>query len=385
MPEDNKTKEFLQKIAPCIERGEPDACVEEAARLAGEMEIGAEELLDLSMHKGKNEDHGVAYVLALAAAQGLEGKKKARAHSNAGVAMQFLKRLDKSEEQYKLAIAADPKYASAHYNYAILLNELNRKQDAEEQYKLAIATDSNDASAHYNYAILLNELNRKQDAEEQYKLAIAANPKDSSVHNNYANLLREKAQFYDAEKEVRIALQISPNNPYAFGTLGDILADEGCYEDALKEYQKSLENSSSMTYSSVSEIHNNLGWVHAQLKQYTKAEEAFKKARAFDSMNVKAIRNLRVLGKVKAEPAITKMQACLATLPLLSLIVSFYLFWIGKLSETVFATQSTLLISLLIFILFYHQLSKFKAGPIEFEKSTEHRNQPAEAISKIER
>jgi len=38
----NKTEEFLQKLAPCIERGELEKCVEEAARVAREMGIGAE-------------------------------------------------------------------------------------------------------------------------------------------------------------------------------------------------------------------------------------------------------------------------------------------------------------------------------------------------------
>ncbi len=37
MPEDNKTEELLQKLAPCIERGELEKCVEEAARLMREM------------------------------------------------------------------------------------------------------------------------------------------------------------------------------------------------------------------------------------------------------------------------------------------------------------------------------------------------------------
>ncbi|MCZ7384175.1 MAG: hypothetical protein O8C63_05430 [Candidatus Methanoperedens sp.] len=35
MPENNKTEEFLQKLAPCIERGELEACVGEAAREMG--------------------------------------------------------------------------------------------------------------------------------------------------------------------------------------------------------------------------------------------------------------------------------------------------------------------------------------------------------------
>ncbi len=34
MPEDKKTEELLQKLAPCIERGELEACAEEAARVA---------------------------------------------------------------------------------------------------------------------------------------------------------------------------------------------------------------------------------------------------------------------------------------------------------------------------------------------------------------
>ncbi|MFZ2196245.1 MAG: hypothetical protein WAV13_00820 [Thermodesulfovibrionales bacterium] len=40
MPDDNKTQEFLQKLAPCIERGDLDACVEEAARVAGDGDMG---------------------------------------------------------------------------------------------------------------------------------------------------------------------------------------------------------------------------------------------------------------------------------------------------------------------------------------------------------
>jgi len=35
MSENNKTEEFLQKLAPCIERGEFEICVEEAAREMG--------------------------------------------------------------------------------------------------------------------------------------------------------------------------------------------------------------------------------------------------------------------------------------------------------------------------------------------------------------
>jgi tetratricopeptide (TPR) repeat protein len=530
MVENNKTKEFLQKLAPCIERGELEKCVDKAARVAGEMGIGAEELLKISTEKGMNEKHDFAYVLALAGANGLKGEEKAPAYFNAGLAAHSTGKMEEAEKHYKKAIEINPKFEDSHYNYAILLNELNRKTEAEEQYKKAIELNpkyagaynnyafllkelnrkteaeeqykkaieinpkyaeaynnyanllielnrkteaeeyykkaikinpkyegahynyanllielnrkteaeeyykkaikinpkfaeahynyafllielnrkteaeeyykkaieinSNYAEAHFNYGLLLEELNKKSEAEEHYKKVIEINPNHAAAHNNYANLLREKLQFYEAEKEVRIAVQIAQEDPYAKrilpyarGTLGDILADEGYLEEAKKEYQASLANSHSMELSTTSEIHNKLGWVYAQLKQYNKAKEEFKKALVLDSMNVKAIRNLRALGRVEVVPEISKTQICLAIVLLLSLTISFYLFLINKLSETIFAAQSTIFIALLIFILLYNQLARFKIGTIEFEKSTEHRLMEAKSqqIEALER
>jgi hypothetical protein len=34
MPDNNKTEEILQKLAPCIEHGELEKCVEEAVHVA---------------------------------------------------------------------------------------------------------------------------------------------------------------------------------------------------------------------------------------------------------------------------------------------------------------------------------------------------------------
>ena len=49
--------------------------------------------------------------------------------------------MEEAEEQYKLALASDPKDVSTHSNYGILLKQLGRKEEAEEQYKLALASD----------------------------------------------------------------------------------------------------------------------------------------------------------------------------------------------------------------------------------------------------
>ena len=378
MPENNKTEEFREKLAPCIERGELDACVDEAVRLAEEMGIGAEELLDLSSEE--EIDNRFAYVLALAAAQGLKGEYKSDAYVDAAIEASDLGLKQKEEENYKKALEINPKNPDAHYNYAILLEELGRKNEAEEHYKKELELEPKNPDVHDNYAILLAKSGRKIEAEKHFREAIELAPKDARTHSNYANFLIQNGQFSKAEKEVRIALHIQPNYPYALGTLGNILRDEWYFEEAIKEYQKALKNSASIKPFSISVIHNSLGWVYVQLENYGKSEEQFKKALILYPMNIKAMRNLRKLGKVEAYADICNIKRCLPfkLMTLTILILSYYLFWINRLSETIFTAQIIFFTSLLFLISFYPRIKKLKIslGGLEFEKSPDIFDRP---------
>jgi tetratricopeptide (TPR) repeat protein len=128
-------EEFLEKLAPCLEHGDLDACVEEAAKLAKEMGIGAKDLLGLSSAQGDRGDHGLAYVLALAAAWSLTAPYKANAYYNAALASKSLGRSTEAEDHYKKALEIDHNFAEAHYNYANLLADLRRNTEAEDHYK----------------------------------------------------------------------------------------------------------------------------------------------------------------------------------------------------------------------------------------------------------
>ncbi len=187
MPENNKTEDFLLKLAPCIECGELEKCVEEAALVAREMGIGAKELLSLSSDEYGRRKYGSAYVFALAAALGFEGEEKAKAYYNAGLAMQYDEKLEKAEKLYKKTIEIDPKFSWAYSNYAKLLKKQGRMLEAEKQYLKAIEADPKFAWAHNDYAKLLEKLGRISEAEEQYLKATEADPKNARVHNNYAS------------------------------------------------------------------------------------------------------------------------------------------------------------------------------------------------------
>ncbi|MCZ7401290.1 MAG: tetratricopeptide repeat protein [Candidatus Methanoperedens sp.] len=303
--------------------------------MAQEMGVGAGELLRLSAEEGRNSRYGFAYVIALAAAQSLGGINKAIAYYNAALAANYIGKLKETEQYYKKAIEINPNYGEARSNYASLLKEHSRKSEAEDQYKKI--TD----------------------------------PKYIFAHIDYADLLIEKGQFSEAENQARIVLQVAPENPYAYMILGNILTEEDFFEEAIKEYQAALKNSTSMMDSEISEIHNKLGWLYGELKQYKKAQKEFRKACKRDSMNVKARRNLRKLRKLKIETEISTIQIFLGIVLLLLLFLLYIIFWIKRFSEMVFFAQIDILIALLIYIFLYPNIEKIKIGAtgIEFEKS----------------
>ena len=121
---------LLHKLEPCIERGELDACAEEAARLADELGIDAPVLLGSAGRMGKKGEYELAYVLALGAVDGLDNSEKARAYSYAGVAAQCLGNADKAETHHLKAIEIDPKLAEAHGVYGLLLIDCDKRNDA---------------------------------------------------------------------------------------------------------------------------------------------------------------------------------------------------------------------------------------------------------------
>jgi len=390
-----KAEEFLEKLAPCIEKGDLEACVDDATRLAQDMGISGDELLYLSAEFGDKGRYNFTYLLALAAIPVLKDDKQARAYNNAGIAAQHIGHHEKSEEFYKKTIELNPEDAITHNNYANLLAELGRRGEAENHYRRAIELDSKYAAPHSNYANLLAELGQRDEAEDLYKKATELDPKLPIAHNNYANLLIEQERFSEAEREVRTALKIDPADPYSLSTLGDIMVDEEYFKEAEEQYKEALKNSSSMDKSALSEVHNNLGYVYFQLEKNKKAKKEFQKSVELME-NVKAIRNLRAIKKAEAKDTdlkvgIPRYQKCfLVSIILLLLVFCYYLFLYWEiegetklLSDTMFVTQSSILVGLLIFVLFAHQLARMKVGAngVEMEMSTEHRTIDAKSLS----
>jgi tetratricopeptide (TPR) repeat protein len=140
-------EEYLQRLAPCIKRGDLDACVKEASRLAKEEKIDVKDLLELSSSTFRNGNPELAYVLALVAAVGLDGMDVACAFYNAGIAADIIGNKGDAIEYLKKALEINPNYAEAHNDYAIHLNDLGKESEAEEHFKKVLEISPNHAEA----------------------------------------------------------------------------------------------------------------------------------------------------------------------------------------------------------------------------------------------
>jgi len=201
----------------------------------------------------------------------------AATHSNYGILLDDLGRMEEAENQYKLALEADPNHAGIHSNYGILLDDLGRMEEAENQYKLALEADPNHAATHSNYGILLKNIGRMEEAENQYKLALEADPNHAATHSNYGILLDDLGRMEEAENQYKLALEADPNDAATHSNYGILLKNIGRMEEAENQYKLALEADPNHAAT-----HSNYGILLDDLGRMEEAENQYKLAIKLD-------------------------------------------------------------------------------------------------------
>jgi len=295
----------------------------------------------------------------------------------------FSEKYEEAIKAYNKAIEIKPDDSKAWTGKGGALFQLKLYEEAIKAYNKAIEIKPDDFTSWTGKAEACSKLKKYDEAIEAYDRSTIYNDDDAIVHNNYAVVLKKRGRYSEAESEVRAALKMNPSDPYFLGTLGDIFADEEFFKAAEYEYLNALNNSDEMEETLKSEIYNNLGCVYVKTGNSNKAKDYFNKAISFDPMNTKARRNLRAIESNKFQSAFPIKQKELSLFIVFFLGVSYYLFLIKKISETIFAAQSIAFFAFLIFIYLHQDIGKIKVSGsgIEIEMSSEHKLVPHESQS----
>jgi tetratricopeptide (TPR) repeat protein len=190
---------------------------------------------------------------------------------------------DKSIDFYKKALAIEPNSPAIMERLAEIYAKSQHIRDAVIEAQAALKLEPDNVDAHRLlariYVRTLGDLStgdvQKENigkAVEQFQAILKVDPNDTYSALWLARLYRFENKHDDAEAVLRGVLKHEPDNSPALEQLSQILVDEGRSEEAIALLTQAAGDTSSP------DIYGLLGDAYSQEKEYTKAEEAYRKA-----------------------------------------------------------------------------------------------------------
>jgi tetratricopeptide (TPR) repeat protein len=186
-------------------------------------------------------------------------------------------------ESYKKALELEPNSAVIMVRLAEVNADSQHIRDAVIQAEQALKIDPNNVDAHRIlariYVRTLGDVNAGQvqqeslaKAIEQLQAILKIKPNDTYSALWLARLYRFENQHAEAESVLRGVLKQEPDNGPALEQLSQILVDEGRSQEAITLLTRAAGDTASP------DVYGLLGDAYSQLKDYPRAEEAYRQA-----------------------------------------------------------------------------------------------------------
>jgi tetratricopeptide (TPR) repeat protein len=186
-------------------------------------------------------------------------------------------------EDYKKALELAPGTPAIMERLAETYAKSQRTRDAVAEAQEVLKIDADNVAAHRLlariYVRTLGDMNagdvQKETlpkAVEQFQAILRLRPSDTSSALWLARLYRFENQHEEAESVLRGVLARDPENGQALEQLSQLLIDEGRSQDAIEILSKAAGSTSAP------EIYDLLGDAYMQRKDFSEAEEAYRKA-----------------------------------------------------------------------------------------------------------
>ena len=131
---------------------------------------------------------------------------------------------DAALEEYRLALAINPRYVQALINSGAVLGQMGRPREALAPLESAVRLSDSDPKAHYGLGLALGMLGRLREAEEQFEVALLLKPDWVLAEVGLANTLGNLGRIDDAIAEFTAALRLQPDSEAARAGLQKALA-----------------------------------------------------------------------------------------------------------------------------------------------------------------
>jgi len=137
-------------------------------------------------------------LLLLVAAPASDSREAAYRANNLGVALMEQFRFADAVEQFKKALAADPKLSLARINLALALFYVPDVAGARKEAEQAAALAPEAPQPHYLLALIARMENRGDDALASLKHVLAADPRDLGANLVLGQVYLQQRKFEEA-------------------------------------------------------------------------------------------------------------------------------------------------------------------------------------------
>lgn len=158
-------------------------------------------------------------------------------HSNRGLSLVALRRLEEALESYERSIALDPTKAVTHYNRGLVQLELGRPEAALASFDAAIALWPDFIEAHCDRGSALLQSNFVDAAVDSYRRAVDLDWRFTPARLNIALAFAHANRLDEAMRILEGVLEAEPGHAEARRSKGMIHLLQGQYELGWKDYE----------------------------------------------------------------------------------------------------------------------------------------------------
>jgi len=143
-------------------------------------------------------------------------------------------RIDKAEEEYRIAVRMEPEFLPARNNLGMLYSRQGREAEADAQRLTGEARQAGMLGQAEVVKQKLAAARRREEtfhrkmalAEEQFLAAVAINPDFIEVRDNLARLYYSEGKIKEAEQQFRKIIELQPKLAEPYYSLGLMLAED---------------------------------------------------------------------------------------------------------------------------------------------------------------
>jgi len=164
--------------------------------------------------------------------------KGERLHLIRGKQAADAKRYSEAVDEFRKAVAANPKSVVARVNLGAALSQIEDLEGAAQQFDEALRIEPQRANAHYNLAVLLARQSKHDQAIDHLKSCLSVEPNDLSARFLLARELLKSDRLDEALVEFSRVVQADPSDESALLEQVKLQHRKGQYKQALDTLEK---------------------------------------------------------------------------------------------------------------------------------------------------